>query len=64
VQTEVATDGSARSTYEGVNVWTGGTGGHQGIRGIQREHALVEYTIGGEAKTAHGTSEGEYWLEK
>jgi hypothetical protein len=64
VQTEVAADGSARSTYEGVNIWTGGTGRYQNVRGLQREHATVEYAAGGEAKSAQGRVDGEYWFEK
>ena len=35
-----------------------------GVRGIQRDHAFVEYTAGGEAKSSQGHSDTEYWFEK
>jgi hypothetical protein len=65
VQTQVAEDGSTRSTYEGVSIWRGGTGRYQAIQGIQREHSLVEYAADSqEAKKTESRSEVEYWFEK
>jgi hypothetical protein len=68
VQTEVAADGSSKTTYEGTNTWTGGTGRFVGIRGIQRDHNVVEYATNAEGKlepkTNWGKREGEYWFEK
>jgi hypothetical protein len=64
LQTEVSADSSAKSSFEGTATWTGGTGRYQGVRGIQRDHAFVEYTAGGEAKSSQGHSDAEYWFEK
>lgn len=65
VQTQVAADGSTRSTYEGVSIWRGGTGRYQKVQGFQREHAAVEYAATSQkAIKTESRSEAEYWFEK
>jgi hypothetical protein len=64
VQTEVQPDGSGKTAYEGTQRWVGGTGRYLGVRGIQHDHALIEYTAGGEAKSAQAHNDAEYWFEK
>jgi hypothetical protein len=34
------------------------------VRGIQRDHAFLEYTAGAEGKSVQGHFDGEYWFEK
>jgi hypothetical protein len=34
------------------------------MRGIQHDHAFVEFTAGGEAKSAQAHYDAEYWFEK
>jgi hypothetical protein len=59
-QTAVAADGSKKTTYSGVVVYTGGTGKYQGIRGLQRESAVFDP----EKNFNQSQSEAEYWIEK
>jgi hypothetical protein len=59
-QTVVAADGSKKTTYSGVVVYTGGTGRYQGVRGLQRESAVFDP----EKNFNQSQSEAEYWLEK
>ena len=59
-QTVVAADGSKKSTFSGVVVYTGGTGKYQGVRGLQRESAVFDP----EKNFNQSQSEAEYWLEK
>jgi hypothetical protein len=67
-QTEVAADGSSKTIYEGTTIWTGGTGRHSGVRGVERDHGLIEYVAGASGKPEPKTNElkldGEYWFEK
>jgi hypothetical protein len=55
-------------TFEGTQVWVGGTGRYQGVRGIERDHSLVEMVMGSqgklEAKSQQSKHEVEYWFEK
>jgi hypothetical protein len=65
VQTQVATDGSTRSVYEGVSLWRAGTGRYEMVVGIQREHGVVEYAPNSqEARKSESRSDVEYWFEK
>jgi hypothetical protein len=58
--TVVAADGSKKSTYSGMVIYTGGTGKYQGVRGLQRESAIFDP----EKNLNQSQSEAEYWLEK
>jgi hypothetical protein len=63
--TVVGADGSKKTTNESVATWTGGTGRYQAVRGIQRDHGLIEWAPGSaQPTTVHITSDGEYWFEK
>jgi hypothetical protein len=59
-QTVVAADGSKKSTFSGVVVYTGGTGKYQGIRGLQRESSQFDP----EKNFSQAQADAEYWLEK
>jgi hypothetical protein len=59
-QTVVAADGSKKSTYSGVVVYTGGTGRYHGVRGLQRENSQFDP----EKNFSQAQLEAEYWLEK
>jgi hypothetical protein len=59
-QTVVGADGSKKTTYSGVVVYTGGTGKYQGIRGLQRESSQFDP----EKNFNQSQSEAEYWIEK
>jgi hypothetical protein len=67
-QTEATADGSTKNVFEGTQVWVGGTGRYQGVRGIERDHSLVEMVMGSqgklEAKSQQSKHEVEYWFEK
>jgi hypothetical protein len=67
VQNEVVADGTSKTTYEGTEAWTGGTGRYQGVRGILRAHVLIEYEAGApgaaNVKTNQVKADGEYWFE-
>jgi hypothetical protein len=58
--TVVAADGSKKSTFSGVVVYTGGTGKYQGIRGLQRESSQFDP----EKNFSQAQADAEYWLEK
>jgi hypothetical protein len=59
-QTIVAADGSKKSTFSGVVVYTGGTGRYQGVRGLERDSNQFDP----EKNFNQAQSEAEYWLEK
>ena len=59
-QTVVAADGSKKSTFSGVVVYTGGTGRYQGVRGLERSSSQFDP----EKNFNQAQSEAEYWLEK
>jgi hypothetical protein len=59
-QTVVAADGSKKSTFSGVVVYTGGTGGYRGIRGLRRDSIQFDP----EKNVSEAQSEAEYWIEK
>jgi hypothetical protein len=59
-QTVVAADGSKKTTYSGIVVYTGGTGKYQGVRGLQHENAVFDP----EKNFNQSQSDAEYWLEK
>jgi hypothetical protein len=64
-ETTTAADGSTKTTYEGVATWTGGTGRYQTVRGIERDHVLVDWAKGESKPTSfHASGDGEYWFEK
>ena len=64
-ETTVAADGSTKTTTDIVATWTGGTGRYQTVRGIERDHSLVDWAKGELKPTAiYGSADGEYWLEK
>jgi hypothetical protein len=46
VQTRVGADGSKETSYEGTTRWTGATGKYQGVRGIEWNHAVIDYNKG------------------
>jgi hypothetical protein len=59
-QTVAGPDGSPRSTFTGIDLWKGGTGKYQSVRGIERQTAAFNPDKNfNEAKF-----EAEYWLEK
>ncbi len=64
-ETTTAADGSRKTTTDSVATWTGGTGRYQTVRGIERDHVLVEWAKD-EAKltSIRISSDGEYWFEK
>jgi hypothetical protein len=59
-QTVVAADGSKKSTFSSVLVYTGGTGRYRGVRGLQRDSIAFDP----EKNFSRAQSEAEYWLEK
>jgi hypothetical protein len=59
-QTAVAADGSKKSTFSGVVVYTGGTGRYQGVRGLRRDSIVFDP----DKNFSQAQSEAEYWLEK
>ena len=59
-QTVVAADGSKKSRFSGVVVYTGGTGRYQGVRGLRRDSIVFDP----EKNFSQAQSEDEYWLEK
>jgi hypothetical protein len=59
-QTVVAADGSKKSTFSGVVVYTGGTGRYLGVRGLRRDSIVFDP----EKNFSQAESEAEYWLEK
>jgi hypothetical protein len=59
-QTVVAADGSKKSTFSGVVVYTGGTGRYQGVRGLERDSVVFDP----EKNFNQSQSEAEYWLQK
>jgi hypothetical protein len=64
-ETTVAADGSTKTTVENVATWTGGTGRYQTVRGVERDHTLVDWAKGESKPTSiHGSADGEYWFEK
>jgi hypothetical protein len=64
-ETTVAADGSTKTTTDIVESWTGGTGRYQAVRGIARDHTLVDWVKGESKPTGiHSSSDGEYWFEK
>ena len=64
-ETTVAADGSAKTTTNSVSTWTGGTGRYQTVRGIERDHVLVDWAKGKSKPTGiHTSADGEYWFEK
>jgi len=64
-ETTVAADGSAKTTTDSVATWTGGTGRYQTVRGIERDHVLVDWAKGESKPTGiHTSADGEYWFEK
>ena len=64
-ETVTAADGSTKTITEGVATWTGGTGRYQAVRGIERDHTLVDWAKGESKPTAiHSSAHGEYWFEK
>jgi hypothetical protein len=56
----VAQDGSKKSTEEGTEVWTGGTGNYKGVHGVQWNHGIFDLDKGQNQRR----SEAEYWFEK
>jgi hypothetical protein len=60
VQTVVAADGSKKTTYEGTERWTGGTGKYQGVRGLEWDHVTADLDKG----TNQEKVEAEYWFQK
>ena len=64
-QTTTAADGSKKTAYDGVANWTGGTGRYQTVRGIERDHVVIDWAKGESKPTGtHTTADGEYWFEK
>jgi len=64
-ETTVAADGSTKTTTDSVATWTGGTGRYQTVRGIERDHVLVDWAKGESKPTGiHTSADGEYWFEK
>ena len=60
-----AADGSKKTAYDGVANWTGGTGRYQTVRGIERDHVVIDWAKGESKPTGtHTTADGEYWFEK
>jgi hypothetical protein len=59
-QTVVDADGSKKSTFSGVVVYTGGTGRYRGIRGLRRDSIRFDP----EKNFSEAQSEAEYWIEK
>jgi hypothetical protein len=57
-QTTVAPDGSKKSTFTGVTLFTGGTGKYQGVRGFLRTSVAFDP----EKNMNQQQTEGEYWL--
>jgi hypothetical protein len=65
VETTTAADGSSKTTYDGVATWTGGTGRYQTVRGIERDHTVLDWAKGeSKPKSAQNSADGEYWFEK
>ena len=64
-QTTTAADGSTKTAYNGVATWIGGTGRYQTVRGIERDHTVIDWAKGESKPTgAHSSGDGEYWFEK
>jgi len=64
-ETTTAADGSTKTTTDGVATWTGGTGRYQTVRGIERDHVLIDWAKGESKPTGiHTSADGEYWFEK
>jgi hypothetical protein len=64
-ETTAAPDGSTKTTTDVVATWTGGTGRYQTVRGIARNHTLVDWAKGESKPTGvHTSADGEYWFEK
>ena len=64
-QTITAADGSKKTTTDSVTNWTGGTGRYQTVRGIERDHVVIDWAKGESKPTGtHTTADGEYWFEK
>ena len=64
-ETTTAADGSTKTTTDSVATWTGGTGRYQAVRGIARNHSVVDWAKGESKPTSiHTSGDGEYWFEK
>ena len=59
-RTVAGPDGSPRSTFTGIDLWKGGTGKYQGVRGIERQTAAFNP----DKNFNEATFEAEYWFEK
>lgn len=59
-RTVAGPDGSPQSTYTGIDLWKGGTGRYQGVRGIERQTAAFNP----EKNLNEATFEAEYGLAK
>jgi hypothetical protein len=64
-ETTTAADGSKKTTYEGVAHYVGGTGRYQTVRGVERDHLVIDWAAGESKPTGtHAAADGEYWFEK
>jgi len=64
VQTVANPDQSAKTTFVGTYVMTGGTGKLKGIKGVGRFSGLAVLNPEGKVGRTEYSAEGEYWFEK